>query len=72
MREAGDEGREVQVTADANRHRVRDAICGSDAQLAELIRSPAIRLAAAGQRAGVIRTRSDRHETQSLDRHHAT
>jgi hypothetical protein len=68
MPEAGDDGRELHVTADMAGNGARVGICGSVSQLPKVIRSPTERVAAVGQGAGVVCTRRDRHETESLNR----
>jgi hypothetical protein len=54
MHQAGDDGREFCVAADADRYRVRDGICGSHSKLPELIRAPTVGLAMICQRADMI------------------
>jgi hypothetical protein len=66
MRETGNQCREFQIASDSAWSRVRDCIRRSVAELTELVRSPAVRVAAICKRAGVICASRDRDETERL------
>src|SRR6516225_3319851 len=68
MTQAGSDGRKRHVPCDFRRLRVRSRVGGSDSKLAELVGSPAVRVATIGQRTGVIGASRHRYETERLER----